>query len=191
MELQRDDKEKTTVITRHGLWHFSVVLFGLCNAPVTFERLVDTILRNIRHLDDVITIRDVFEEHFKTMEEVLERMSAVNTQLSPKKWNLFWRDVKYWSRRKILQQTRRRLQPYVNGQLPEAAPTMEFVGAMFLLPPSCQKGGSYWSTYLVSWFCNWSGWSVWEEDSVTWRQPCAQPSEQRVVDVPCDSWKIL
>ena len=38
VEMEPQDKEKTTFTTGSGLWQFTVMAFGLCNAPATFER---------------------------------------------------------------------------------------------------------------------------------------------------------
>ena len=48
-------------VTNKGLYQFRVMPFGLCNAPTTFERLMDRVLCGIRwsrclvYLDDVIS----------------------------------------------------------------------------------------------------------------------------------------
>lgn len=41
VKLEETAKEKTAFSTGSGLWQFCVMPFGLCNAPATFERLID------------------------------------------------------------------------------------------------------------------------------------------------------
>ena len=54
-------KRKAAFVTNEGLFQFRVMPFGLCNAPVTFERLMDRVLCGMRwsrclvYLDDVIS----------------------------------------------------------------------------------------------------------------------------------------
>lgn len=54
------DREKTAFITPDGLYQFKVMPFGLCNAPATFERMMDSLLLGFKwstclcYLDDVI-----------------------------------------------------------------------------------------------------------------------------------------
>jgi len=42
-----NDREKTAFITHSGLFEFSVMPFGLCNAPATFQRLMKTVLEGL------------------------------------------------------------------------------------------------------------------------------------------------
>lgn len=54
-------------VTHNGLFHFNVMPFGLSNAPATFSRLMELVLRGLRHskclcyLDDVTVFGIDFE----------------------------------------------------------------------------------------------------------------------------------
>ena len=60
VEMAPEDKEKTAFCTKYGLHQFRVMPFGLCNAPGTFERLMETVLKGMQwhravlYLDDII-----------------------------------------------------------------------------------------------------------------------------------------
>ena len=69
VEMKEEDKEKTAFCTTEGLFQFNVMPFGLCNAPASFQRLMDLVLAGhqwsecLVYLDDVIIIGCNFEEH--------------------------------------------------------------------------------------------------------------------------------
>ena len=48
MEVEEHDREKTGFTAGNGLWQFSAMAFGLCNASTTFEQLMDNILGDVR-----------------------------------------------------------------------------------------------------------------------------------------------
>ncbi|CAG8648531.1 11670_t:CDS:1, partial [Dentiscutata heterogama] len=47
VEVKEEDKEKTAFITKYGLYKFNIMLFELCNASSTFQRLIDVVLRPV------------------------------------------------------------------------------------------------------------------------------------------------
>lgn len=44
VEVAEEDKAKTAFSFGQGLWQFMVMPFGLCNAPICFERLMERVL---------------------------------------------------------------------------------------------------------------------------------------------------
>ncbi len=60
VEMDQRDIDKTAFVTRQGLFRFTVMPFGLCNAPATFERLMELVLKDLNwkicliYLDDII-----------------------------------------------------------------------------------------------------------------------------------------
>ncbi|GFS49286.1 retrovirus-related Pol polyprotein from transposon 17.6 [Trichonephila clavipes] len=96
VELHPDNKEKTAFT-----WQFKVMPFGLCNAPATFDRLMETVLGGLSYeacqvyLDDIIIVGRSFEEHLKNIRRVLQKLKEANLKLSPTKCHLFRREVTY------------------------------------------------------------------------------------------------
>ena len=48
VEVSNEDKEKTAFAMHQGLYQFRVMPFGLCNAPGTFERLMEITMRGLQ-----------------------------------------------------------------------------------------------------------------------------------------------
>jgi len=75
--------------------------FGLCNAPATFEQLMEKILSPVLnkicmvYLDNVIIFGKTFEKMVKNLREVFLLLRKVNLKLNPKKCVFFKRVVKY------------------------------------------------------------------------------------------------
>ena len=42
------DREKTVFMTCHSLFELQVMAFGLCNAPSTFQRLMEFVLAGLQ-----------------------------------------------------------------------------------------------------------------------------------------------
>lgn len=42
--ISEKDQPKTTLVTPDGLFQFRMMSFGLCNAPASFQRMMDVIL---------------------------------------------------------------------------------------------------------------------------------------------------
>lgn len=51
VQMKDKDAEKTAFVINGVLYEFCVMPFGLCNAPVTFQRLVECVLSGLNFLD--------------------------------------------------------------------------------------------------------------------------------------------
>ncbi|UYV80763.1 hypothetical protein LAZ67_19001657 [Cordylochernes scorpioides] len=92
IEVDEKDREKTAFITPDGLYEFRVMPFGLCNAPATFERMIDSVLGSLKwnmclcYLDDIVVYAPTFEEHLRRLQLVLRCIQKAGLSLNHKKW---------------------------------------------------------------------------------------------------------
>ncbi|PIK52715.1 hypothetical protein BSL78_10404 [Apostichopus japonicus] len=99
--MEEGDRPKTAFVTYSGFYQFKVLPFGLCNAPATFERLMERVLKGLQwqtcllYLDDVIVYGETFEKAVLRLTEVLGKLRDAGLKLSPKKCNLFQNQVTY------------------------------------------------------------------------------------------------
>ena len=102
--MKPEDMEKTAFSSHIGLYEYKVMPFGLCNAPATFEAMMETLLSDLLwrkclvYLDDVIVFGKTFEDCLSNLEEVLKRIMSNGLKLKPKKCNLFKKDINYLGR---------------------------------------------------------------------------------------------
>ena len=96
-----EDREKTAFTTHRGLFEFNVMPFGLCNAPATFECMMEAMLSGLLgksclvYLDDVVVFGRSARECLQNLEEVFSRLREYNLKLKPKKCKLFRQSVEY------------------------------------------------------------------------------------------------
>ena len=91
IEMGEEARQKSAFVTHRGLHEFVRMPFGLCNAPATFQRLMEVILDGILwkecfvYIDDVLVCSKSPEEHLVHLTEVFERFRKANLRLKPKK----------------------------------------------------------------------------------------------------------
>ncbi|KAJ9519493.1 hypothetical protein QJQ45_000590 [Haematococcus lacustris] len=73
-----EDIHKTAFRTRYGHFEFTVLPFGLCNAPATFQRLMNDVLHDLLddcvlvYLDDILIFSRTPQEHIAHLRRVLD-----------------------------------------------------------------------------------------------------------------------
>lgn len=101
VELDVDAREKSAFVVRGGLFQWRVMPFGLCNAPSTFERLMETIFAGLQwdtlliYLDDIIVFGKTIEDELHRLRVVFQRLRKANLKLKPKKCALFQTSVSF------------------------------------------------------------------------------------------------
>jgi hypothetical protein len=95
------DADKTAFVTRRGIFRWRVMPFGLCNAPATFQRLMDIALSGLNfetclvYLDDVIIFGNDLDQHLERLKQVLQRLREAHLKLKPTKCQLLRRTVSF------------------------------------------------------------------------------------------------
>ena len=101
VSLSQDARAKTAFATHSGLFQFRVMPFGLCNAPATFERLMDRVLQGLRwsrclvYLDDIISFGGTFSAALSNLTLIFERLRSYGLQLKSSKCHLFRESVPF------------------------------------------------------------------------------------------------
>ena len=126
--IKPEHREKTAVITTRGLYEFVVMAFGLCNAPATFQRLMDTVIApEFRgfietYIDDVIVYSRTEEDHLKHLAVLFDCLERHELVVKLTKCHFFQREVKFLGH--ILAEGQVRLNPEVTAAVDKwARPT--------------------------------------------------------------------
>ena len=93
--------EKSAFVTHHGLFEFNRIPFGLCNAPATFQRLMQKVLACLEwhccfiYLDDILVASETFEEHLQHLKLVFDHFREACLMLKQKKCFFVQLEVHY------------------------------------------------------------------------------------------------
>jgi hypothetical protein len=80
LRIQPSDIPKTTFITKYGLYEFTVLSFGLTNAPTFFMNLMNSVFMDyldkfvVIFIDDILIYSQSEEEHAGHLRMVLQRL---------------------------------------------------------------------------------------------------------------------
>lgn len=99
--VSEEDRAKTGFTTFRGHFEYLRMPFGLCNAPSTFQRLMDQLLIEIKdtecfvYLDDIIIFAENLEQHLERLQRVFTRLRQANLKVQLKKCTFLSPEVNY------------------------------------------------------------------------------------------------
>jgi hypothetical protein len=86
-----EDMKKTALVTKSGLYDWTVMPFGLKNATSTFTRTMSLVFKELGDkflkvfVDDLNVHSENWEDHLQHLEVVLSKLKEVNLKLNPGK----------------------------------------------------------------------------------------------------------
>ena len=93
--IAEEDIHKTAFRTRYGHYEFTVMPFGLCNAPATFQRMMHDVFHKqldssvILFMDDILIYSKSVEEHEQHLNEVLGLLAQHDLYIKEAKCEFF------------------------------------------------------------------------------------------------------
>ena len=100
--MDKESKQYTAfTLGSMGLYECESMPFGLCNAPPTFQRLMQNCLGELNltycliYLDDVVVFSDTPEEHLRRMRVVFDCLHEHGLKLKPSKCEVFKSEINY------------------------------------------------------------------------------------------------
>lgn len=94
-----EDVEKTAVITPFGLYEYLRMPFGLRNAPQTFQRFMNQVVRDLDftfvYIDDILIASETEAEHRRHLETLFQRLSDYGLNINTSKCRFVQTDLKF------------------------------------------------------------------------------------------------
>lgn len=102
VKVEERDIEKTAFrVGTGGLYEYTRMPFGLCNAPGTFMRLMDKVFGDqnfqsmLIYLDDILVFGSTYQETMDRLRLVFQRLQKVNLKVKPGKCFFFYQKLRY------------------------------------------------------------------------------------------------
>ena len=97
--LTKKAKLISAFVTPFGLFEYTRLPFGLCNAPATFQRVINTNIQDLdgtyAYLDDILIVSDTWEEHLRRLCALLARLKKIGLTINLAKSSFCKAQVKY------------------------------------------------------------------------------------------------
>ena len=104
VEVDPRDRAKTAFLTHRSVYVYNVMPFGLCNAPATFQRLMEKVLGPLIgigvlvYIDDVLIYAETPEQLIEILSAVLKLLVIAGLKCKASKCSLFTQKISYFGR---------------------------------------------------------------------------------------------
>lgn len=89
--MKEEDCEKTAFVSKYGLYEYTVMPFGLKNAPATFQRMMDQVLQEVNekfavvYMDDILVFSRTFKDHLEHLQKVFDLLEEAGLRMGKDK----------------------------------------------------------------------------------------------------------
>lgn len=101
IEVHPRDIEKTAFSVDHGHYEYVRMPFGLKNAPSTFQRVMDNVLKDLQgtvclvYMDDIIIFSTSLQEHILNLDKVFSKLRDANLKVQLDKCEFLRREIAF------------------------------------------------------------------------------------------------
>ena len=102
VRIRERDEWKAAFRTNQGLFEPLVIYFGICNSPITFQLMMDTLFceliitgKIVIYMDDILIFTQTMEEHRNIVRRVLQILADNKLSLHPKKCKFHQTKIEY------------------------------------------------------------------------------------------------
>lgn len=101
LRMKPGDEWKAAFTTRYGLFEPTVLPFGLCNGPASFQAYINHSLHGLldrfctAYMDDILIFSNTLKKHHRHVKEVLQRLREHGLQVDISKCHFDVQEVKY------------------------------------------------------------------------------------------------
>lgn len=101
IEVEPEDREKTAFTTHNGHYEFIRMPFGLKNAPATFQRMMNNVLREhvnkicVIYMDDILVFSTSLQEHLINLEKIFKTLREANLKVSLNKSDFLRKETEF------------------------------------------------------------------------------------------------